>query len=321
VVAPGPRVVIAILTLLACVVAATLVRARATARARRAVAARLPVGPDGTIRGAAAIDLQGEGRGAVLLLHGFADTPQTLEYLADYIHSHGWAVRAPLLPGHGRTLPEFAASRADDWIHSARRELDALRERFDSVAIVGLSMGGSLATILAAERSDVQALVLLAPYLSMPKWLRRAAGAHRALGAVLPYLRGASERSIRDPSEAARNLAYGFTTPRLIFELATVVDRARAAAPRVTAPTLVIQSRQDNRIPPDAAERAFALFRATERRLIWTEGNGHIITVDYGRLAVFASTMEWLERYSARAAARSLASPAHGSRELRPRTA
>jgi esterase/lipase len=72
-------------------------------------------------------------------------------------------------------------------------------------------------------------------------------------------------------------------------------------------PTLVIQSRQDNRIPPEAAEVAFALFTAAERRLIWTEGNGHIISVDYGREAVFAMVVEWLashgpqERLPARA--------------------
>ena len=76
----------------------------------------------------------------------------------------------------------------------------------------------------------------------------------------MPFLRGGGERSIRDPAEVARNLAYGFTTPRLVFELGRVVDRARAAAPTVSAPTLVVQSRQDNRIPPEAAERAFTSF-------------------------------------------------------------
>jgi carboxylesterase len=158
-------------------------------------------------------------------------------------------------------------------------------------------MGGSLATILAAETPDVRALVLLAPYLSMPTRLRRAARAHYLLGILFPYLRGGGERSIRDPAEAARNLAYGFTTPRLVFELARVVDYARAAAPTVAAPTLVVQSRQDHRVPPDAAERAFALFTARERRLVWTEGNGHILTVDYGRQAVFAVVIDWLERH------------------------
>jgi len=275
-----------------------LVRLRARQSAMRTVAMRLSLGPDGLVVGAAPIDRRADTGRAVLLLHGFGDTPQTLEYLASYLNTHGWAVRAPLLPGHGRSLAAFAASRADDWIDGARRELDVLRARYSSVSIVGQSMGGSLATILAAEARDVSALVLLAPYLSMPTRLRRAAAAHSVLGVLVPYLRGGGERSIRDPAEAARNLAYGFTTPRLINELSRVVDLARRAASRVATPTLVIQSRQDHRIPSEAAEHAFALFTAPERRLIWTEGNGHIISVDYGRDAVFSSVVEWLATHA-----------------------
>ena len=261
------------------------------------VGARLTPGPDGIVAGASSIDLPADGRHGLLLLHGFGDTPQTLGYLADHMHALGWGVRAPLLPGHGRTLDAFATSRADQWVDYAREELAKLREQYESVAIVGLSMGGALATILAGDTRDIRALVLLAPYLSMPTRLRRAAAVHRALGVLFPFLRGGGDRSIRDPNEAVRNLAYGFATPRLVFELRRVVERARVAAPTVSAPTLVVQSRQDNRIPPDAAERAFSLFRVDDRRLLWTEGNGHIITVDYGRQAVFAAVADWLETH------------------------
>ena len=285
-------IALAIVLVVASVVAIS--RSRATTRARSGVASRLTLGADGVVVGASTIDLPAETDRAVLLLHGFGDTPQTLAYLAEYIHSRGWAVRAPLLPGHGRTLEAFAASRSKDWIAFARAELQALRERYSTVAVVGLSMGGSLATILASEASEVRALVLLAPYLSMPTRLRRAAQAHHALGAVMPYLRGGGERSIRDPAEVARNLSYGYLTPRLVYELSQVVARGRAAAPNVTVPTLVVQSRQDNRIPPDAAERSFGLFTTRERRLMWTEGNGHIITVDYGRDAIFTAVIDWL---------------------------
>ena len=271
-----------------------LVRARSGARARETVRQRLTLDTDGIVVGATTIDLRTDGSRAVLMLHGFGDTPQTLEYLAAYVHAQGWAVRAPLLPGHGRTLDEFAASRATEWISFARAELDALRARYHSIAVVGLSMGGSLATILASESKDVRALVLLAPYLSMPTRLRRAASLHHVLGVAIPFLRGGGERSIRDPAEVELNRAYGYTTPRLVFELSRVVARGRAAAPLVTVPTLIVQSRQDNRIPPEAAERAFELFTTAERRFMWTEGNGHIITVDYGRQAIFAAVVEWL---------------------------
>jgi carboxylesterase len=288
--------VIGLLALAFVVGGVLLFRTRSARRAQQAVAARLTLGPDGIVVGASPIDLPADSAG-VLLLHGFGDTPQTLGYLATYLHGQGWGVHVPLLPGHGRTLDVFRASRMTDWIGEARGALAQMRARYESVSIVGLSMGGSLATILAAESSDIQAVVLLAPYLSMPTRLRRAARMHHALGALLPYLRGGGERSIRDPAELSRSLAYGFTTPRLVFELSRVVAYARASAPEVSAPTLVIQSRQDNRIPPDAAERAFALFTAAERRMVWTEGNGHVITVDYGHQAIFASVSDWLSAH------------------------
>jgi carboxylesterase len=296
-----------VITLVIAVLVAGLVamsRSRATNRARAGIASRLTRGSDGIVVGAATIDLPADGHRAVLMLHGFGDTPQTLSYLASYVHSRGWAVRAPLLPGHGRTLDEYAASRSTQWIDFVRAELTTLRGRYSTIAVVGLSMGGSLATILASETDDIEALVLLAPYLSMPTRLRRAAHAHHALGAVMPYLKGGGEHSIRDPAEVAHNLAYGFLTPRLVYELAQVVARARAAAPKVTAPTLVVQSRQDNRIPPEAAEHAFALFTTPVRRLIWTEGNAHIITVDYGRDAIFTAVMEWLVTHAGEAGER-----------------
>lgn len=287
---------------LAVVVAAAVLvavtRVRATARARTAVARRLTIGADGIVVGAATIDLPTNGDKAVLMLHGFGDTPQTLSYLAEFAHAQGWAVRAPLLPGHGRSLHEFAASRADDWIAFAQSELAALQARYATIAVVGLSMGGSLATILASESSEVRTLVLLAPYLSMPTRLRRAAAMHPVLGTVMPFLSGGGQRSIRDPDEAARNLSYQFTTPRLVYELSRVVARARAAAPNVRVPTLVVQSRQDHRIPPEAAERSFALFTTAERHLMWTEGNGHIISVDYGRQAIFTAVVEWLATHA-----------------------
>src|SRR5438552_15156996 len=103
------------------------------------------------IKGAETIDLQEEGSHGVLLLHGFGDTPQTLSLLARRLHKTGYSVFAPLLPGHGCTMDAFRRSRADQWIDAAKRALLSMRDRSDGVSIVGLSMGGALAVLLAAE--------------------------------------------------------------------------------------------------------------------------------------------------------------------------
>jgi len=255
------------------------------------------------IRGAQTIDLQEEGSPGVLLLHGFGDTPQTLALLARKLHKSGYSLYVPLLPGHGRNMDAFGKSRATDWISAARSALADMRRRHESVSIVGLSMGGALAVLIAAEHDDIPAVILIAPYLGMPRVLRLAASVHWAWERFVGEVNSRDPRSIRDPIEREKNLAYGAITGRVLYELSRVVKLARKSLSRVKAPTLIIQSREDPRCPPEVAEFALRTLGAQEKKLIWTEGAGHIITVDYGRERVFTEVEQWLKAHTDRGAA------------------
>jgi carboxylesterase len=65
--------------------------------------------------------------------------------------------------------------------------------------------------------------------------------------------------------------------------------------PDVATPTLVIQSRTDNRIDPETAERGFARLGSPRKKFVWVEGSGHVISVDFGYERVFDLTTRWLE--------------------------
>jgi carboxylesterase len=101
-------------------------------------------------------------------------------------------------------------------------------------------------------------------------------------------------RSIHDPVERAKNLAYPGVTGRVLRELARVSKRARQALPRITTPTLLIQSREDNRVSMRVAKKAFAALGSAQKQLCFTSGAGHIITVDYGKEHVFEEVRAWL---------------------------
>ena len=248
------------------------------------------------VRGAETINLQeGNSRG-ILLLHGFGDTPQTLGLLAKELHTAGYDVRAPLLPGHGRSFESFATSRLNDWLSLARDELKAMRASHGSVAIGGLSMGGAIAAILAAENPDTPTLVMMAPYMDMPFTQKVAAFAYPLWGADRKR-KGNSPGSIRDPLERAKNVGYGAYSARLLHELSRLAAMARRALPRITMPTLILQSRTDPRIHPAVAERTLASLGSKEKKLVWIEGAGHIITVDYGREQVFREVLEWIDAH------------------------
>lgn len=256
-----------------------------------------PLGPGGVIAGAEDIDLPGDRATGVLLIHGGGDTPQALYGLARHLRDRGFSVRAPLLSSHGRDLAELRNASASDWAAQVRREYDALRAKHEHVAVVGLSMGGALAISLAAERPDLEVLVLLAPYVGMAPLVRRLAKSSYAWGWLFPYFSTRGAASIRDPDAAARALGHGILTPAALRALADVVAAADADLPRVKAPTLIVQSREDNRIAPEIAERGFARLGAQVKRFIWTTGAGHVITVDYGRERVFELAAKWIERY------------------------
>jgi carboxylesterase len=263
-----------------------------------AITRRRRLGPDGIVIGGDGFVLDRSNAPAILLLHGGGDTPQTLRYVGEALHERGFHIAAPLLPGHGRSLAEFSKVTAADLTNAARAEYEKLKASHEWVAIVGLSMGGALAVQLAAEDHSLPALGLLAPYLAMPAAIERVAAFADVWGRLIPVVHAGDGISVLDPSERQKSLAYGVFTAAALKALRDTMRRAVAALPRVTAPTLVMQSREDNRIGSADAERAFAALGARDKRFEWVTGCAHIITVDYGRDTVIARLAAFMESHA-----------------------
>lgn len=260
----------------------------------RANLGKLPRNADGIIVGAEPLELPGTGDAALLLIHGFGDTPQTLRILAEHLHSLGYTVRVPLLTGHGRSLSTFVETTATQWIEDVNGAFVDLHREYARVGIVGLSMGGALAVILARQQRDAQTLTLLSPYVTTPGFVRKISQWPRAVGWLLPYFPGLGERSIRDSEAATASLAYGALNATVLGQLTAVVDRAAAALPELELPVLMIQSRQDNRIPEAAAARTFERIGSPQKEMVWMANSGHVITVDRERDRVKELVADWL---------------------------
>jgi carboxylesterase len=107
------------------------------------------------------VDPQGA-KEAVLLLHGFTGIPRELSKVGDALATQDYACYAPRYPGHGTDRADFLSTGAEDWL---RRAIDAyldLRSEYETVHVLGHSMGGLIATIVAAT-FNAPRLILLAP--------------------------------------------------------------------------------------------------------------------------------------------------------------
>ena len=250
----------------------------------------------GVIAGAESFILAGSSDRAIVLLHGFNDSPQTMRSPAAAMYAAGWTVYAPVLPGHGRSPRAFAASGADEWINAARTAVREALQRHPQVAVGGLSLGGALAAIVASEEPSVKAAVLFAPFFVHSRRLGAIAAVWPLITLGVKYLTGGSAtRAVRDPEARATLIAYGCSTPHLLREVQRVVRRARAALSAVRQPVWIAQSSDDYRIPDEQAQAAFDRLGSGDKRLHWTTGNGHVITVDYGHEELSAEATRWLE--------------------------
>lgn len=118
---------------------------------------------------------------AALLIHGFPGTPQELRPLARFLHEQKWTTQGLLLPGFGPQLTRIDQTTWHDWLGAVTDAIDRLYQDAGAVALVGNSMGASLAMVAAVQR-PVQSLVLVSPF-----WRVR----QRWVDWLFPVVRGA----------------------------------------------------------------------------------------------------------------------------------
>lgn len=281
------------------VVLAGLVWAQRTWRAARRRARfrrRFPVNAAGVIVGAEPRFLTASSGRALLLLHGYNDSPQSLGGIAERVHGAGWTVSVPLLPGHGRSLESWDAWRAEEALQLIRDEYARLRAHHAVVVVGGLSMGGALACWLAAE-ADVDGVVLYAPMLFTPRGMQVAVSTARLWTLVTAHLSSAGARSILDPEAQRRMIAYGCSTRSSLEALEVIAEGVVPRLGFVKAPLLFVQSRDDNRLPEDQSMHALTRIGSAEKTVVWVQDAGHVITVDRGWEGVAATTMAWLSSH------------------------
>ncbi|HVH40229.1 MAG TPA: alpha/beta fold hydrolase [Gemmatimonadaceae bacterium] len=266
---------------------------RATLRERR-FGQRFRLGAEGIVAGAEPRTYEAPGNRALLLLHGYNDSPQSLDQVARVIHAAGWTVRLPLMPGHGRSLRAFDQWTEQELLAHAREEFTKLRTTHRTVVVGGLSMGGALACWLAAE-SDAAGVVLYAPMLFVPRPMQVAVSTARLWSLFSKYVSGGGKRSIHDAAAAKEMIAYGASTRRSFEALERLCLHTTARLGFIHSPVLVVQSEEDNRLPRDQSVHAIARIGSNDKTVMWTRGAGHVVTVDTGWKELADSTVRWLE--------------------------
>ena len=176
----------------------------------------------------------------ILCVHGLGGTAATMQPLADALCTYGHEISTITLPGHGTVDGDLIGITWHDWV-AAVAELCA--EQSIEV-IIGQSMGGSIALVIAARRGCVAAVIINPPppdadAIDGLEW--RASRGHDALeGPALATLPdGTIEPGYtRIPISALLEMAHGIYATDL---------------GEVSVPVLLVSSEHDDVVDPASA--------------------------------------------------------------------
>ena len=226
-----------------------------------------------------------------LVIHGFTGSPQGLRGLAEAFAAAGFATELPRLPGHGTTVEEMSTTGWSDWSEAADAAYADLAARCDKVVVAGLSMGGALATWLAARHPEIAGAVLVNPAVE-PLGEPLALMLRQSLDGGTEYA-PAVGNDIAEPGQV--ELAYGKLP---VASLITLIDAQAELAGLlgdVRCPVLLFTSLQDHVVAPSNSDYLAAkVAGAVERVLL--ERSYHVATLDYDRHEIERRAVEFAQK-------------------------
>lgn len=229
----------------------------------------------------------------VLVCHGFTGTTQSMRPIADRCVAEGWTVRMPRLPGHGTTWRDLNRTEWTDWYAEVQAAYAELRERCDQVVVVGLSLGGSLVTLLAQEQgSGVAGLVLINPAYE-PKDPRLKA--LPLLKHLVPSL-AAIGSDIKKPGSV--ELAYDRTPLKALASAVQMWKRITRDLPQITQPVLLMHSPEDHVVEPSNSELLLSRISSSDVTEILLEDSYHVATLDHDAERILEETVRFIRRIS-----------------------
>lgn len=190
-----------------------------------------------------------------VLLHGFTDSPNQFAQLADSLYEEGDNVYVPRLPHHAERAGDaraLAGLKAVELRRTADSAIDIASALGDTITVIGLSVGGTMAGWLGQHRREVRRVVMIAPAFEAGRVPSRLESYLINLTERLPNV---TRRSAPDSTRPDRN--PGFATHALaeVLRLGAAVRSAAERAPPNAADFTLLLNDRDRTVKSSAALR------------------------------------------------------------------
>jgi carboxylesterase len=226
----------------------------------------------------------------VLLVHGFTGSPASMRPWGEFVHSKGYSVRVPLLPGHGTHPEHLNKVKWQEWPAKVEFELSELRKSCDVIFLVGLSMGGGTVLNVAASHNEaVKGLILVNPMIHVK-------GVPVELAFFLSRLQK-MRTSVGDDIKRPGVTEWGYDAlpTRGVYQLLKMLRITRRNLPKITIPVQLFHSVEDHTLPVTNTEIILSEIGSINKSRIELVNSYHVATMDYDQELIFQNSLTFIE--------------------------
>jgi carboxylesterase len=234
-----------------------------------------------------------------LLIHGFTATPKEMSYLAQYLAEQGLTVLGIRLAGHATQPKDMARMKYQDWITSVENGYKLLKPLCKKIIVIGLSMGGAL-TLTFSSFNDVDGVIAMdTPYRlsTSPMYDQFRLIFSKLFSKFVPYLKKGPADWFH-PERFSERISYDVNPTASGAELIKLLQILRVQIPKITAPTLIIHSIDDDYVVPENSEMIFNELTTSSKELFYIEESSHVITEDGNFEILFPKVYDFIKKIS-----------------------
>ena len=200
-------------------------------------------------------------RKAVVIIHGFTGSLYDNEYLMNYLeYDPLFDVYAETLPGHNKD--RFSDASVNDWKNAIDNLIKKLiRNGYQTIYVVGHSMGGILATYAASKYKRVKKIVLI-----------------NAAFDYLNFKQNKNDIKDKDFSKYSHLWQKALrTSPFMVNEFRKLVKESNKFLKDVKCDALIIRSERDEIIPYEVGDMIYDNIASKNKHLLDVADASHIV--------------------------------------------
>lgn len=226
---------------------------------------------------------------SILCIHGFSSTPLSIKPLIDAFSNAGFNVYAPILSGHGKNWQALNGVKHTDWINDVEKAYQKIRTK--SIFLVGFSMGGTLASIIAAKHKEIKGVILInhAIFINDPRTL--------FLPFFKKFIKTAKGVAGDIKKKGIEEIAYEKVTTESVYELLTLIKKAKVDQCGIESPVLIFKSKADHIVKFKSANYTFKNIKSKYKELVILKNSYHVATLDNDVELINNKSLDFVKRF------------------------